>query len=348
MRDCWLVLVLVALLGGTAIAVEEPAPTSTDILLTSLVEDGAAVSGGPAIPPAKPEERDENRAPQYRVWGYFSRRVSDQSHSLSMVRQEFYTPIPIHISETDILAATVMVRNMHFETAANLPDVHKRFPGDLWDIRLGLTYIHTFENGWKFGILPRLGSPSDKPFAGLREMTLGSTAFVRFPAAREGDNWTFSLSYFPNSQVSYPAPGMTYEWNPSDQLKVGLGLPFSLMWKPTEQVRLDVNYTPFTQVTARASWNPRKTLRFYTGFDWDNEGYFLTGRRDRTDLFFFYEKRLVVGTRIDLGERFAFDLSSGYAFDREFGSGRTPLNFTSNRLTIQSGPFISSWLLMFF
>ena len=65
-------------------------------------------------------------------------------------------------------------------------------------------------------------------------------------------------------------------------------------------------------------------------------------------MFFFYEKRLVVGTRIDIGERCALDLSGGHAFDRSFGSGHSPINFTANHLTIDSGAFISGWFMAFF
>jgi len=349
MHGRWWLLCLFVAIPATALADEDPsAPTSTEILLASSEERGAAVSGGPAIPPPKPEERDENRAPQYRAWGYFNRPINGQPARLGFVKQEFSTPIPLWICDTDILAASVLVRNFHFQSGAQLPEIGSRFPKDLWDIRLGLNYFHTFDNGWKFGLMPRLGSPSDKPFASIREMNLGATSFLRMPAERDGDFWTVSLSYFPNSQLAFPLPGGTYEWNPSDRLKIGLGLPFSFTWKPTDEVRFDFNYTPLTLVTARASWNPKPVWKLYTGFDWDNEGYFLAGRADRRDLFFFYEKRLCVGTRIDLGERCAVDFSGGYAFDREFGSGRSPINFTSNQVKIESGAFISGWLLAFF
>lgn len=295
--------------------------------------------------------RNDDRAPRYRAWWYPERPVRGQPTTLGFVRQELDVPFPILLEDRDILAGSFQIKNMLFQTQAVLPDsglldTERRFPSNLWDINIGVAYIHRFDNGWSAGIIPRFGSPSDKPFNSLREMSISAIGFVRVPAAYEGDFWNFSLFYQPNGQVPFPLPGISYDWNPDEDLKMSIGIPFSIMWRPALDWRVDFSYRPLTQITSRVSWEARPGFRIYGGFDWDSEGYFLTGRPERRDRFFVQEKRIIGGVRFDIAERLSLDLSGGYAFDRSFGAGRNPLHYKYDRVDVASGGFLSAWLLI--
>lgn len=335
MRAVVLTVSLAYLLPPTHFAAargDEPAPPEVQPESAPAAPKPARDGSGPPGPGGGP--------PGYSATGYFSRPVSGQNTNLGFVRQSLNTPIPLWTEGGDILAATVRVQNTLFHTDAVLPDSGRPFPNQLWDIGFGLLAIHKLDNGWTAGGVFSVGSASDQPFHGLREMTLSGTGFLRLPAARDGDWWQFSLQYSPNGQLNFPIPGVAYEWNPSDRLKVSIGLPLSLTWKPADEWRVDLSYVPLATVRAKLTWLPRPGWQFYGGFDWDSDGYFLVDRPDRRDRFFYLEKRLGGGVRYDITDRLTADVSSGYAFDRQFGTGRNPLDFKTDRVAVASGAYL--------
>ena len=74
------------------------------------------------------------------------------------------------------------------------PDTGERFPGELWDVRVGASYRHKFENDWIGAANLTIGSLSDKPFASEDEMILRAIGFLRVPH-RDRNAWLFSLIY---------------------------------------------------------------------------------------------------------------------------------------------------------
>lgn len=282
--------------------------------------------------------------PGYDVRGYFARQVSGQAADLSLIRQNLSVAVPLWREGSDTLLGNVRVRNLNVGTEAILPDSGQRFPENLWDIGFGLTGIRKFDNGWTAVLTGSIGSASDQPFHGLREMTLSVSGFLKVPAHREGDSWTFGLMYSPNGQLNFPIPLIRYDWNPSDQLNIGLGLPLSLRWKPTDEWRVDLSYVPLTTVNAKLTWLPSEQLSVYGGFEWDSEGYFLVERRERQDRFFYLEKRLVGGVRLGGFGPAAIEGFGGYAFDRSFGAGRSPLDYKYDEVGVASGPFLGARL----
>jgi hypothetical protein len=279
-------------------------------------------------------------APGYDARGYFSRPVSSQPADLSIVRQNLSAFVPIWQEGGDMLLANVRVRNLNMGTAVILPDTGQRFPENLWDIGFGLAGLRKLENGWTTGAMISVGSASDEPFHGIREMTVSAVGFLKVPAQRDGDYWMFMLAYMPNGQLAFPVPLVRYDWNPSEQLNVGLGLPLSVRWKPTDTWRVDLSYAPLTTVNAKATWSPCERLAMYGGFEWDSEGYFLVDRRDSQDRFFYLEKRLVGGFRIGGLGCGTLDVSGGYAFDRSFGAGQNPLDYKYDIVRVAPGPFL--------
>ena len=306
------------------------------------------LEGGVDWPQRGNQLRDDEYSPRYRFWYFPDRQVRFQPTELSQARHELDIPIPIILEKSDLLGVSLRGRNIRTYTRAILPDSGRLYPKSLWELSLGVGYLHRFDNGWSAGILPRVGTISDKPFESTRELNVSLVAFVRAPAALQGDFWTVSLLYFPNSTLPFPIPGIAYEWNPDPTLQISAGIPLSVRWQFAPKWQFDFAYRPVTQINSRISYSIRPGFKLYSAFDWDPEGYYLAGRPDRRNLFFIQEKRLSGGVRLDATQRLTFDFSGGLAFDRNSGVGRSSIDYDYDRVDISRGGFVSAWLLLRF
>jgi hypothetical protein len=97
---------------------------------------------------------------------------------------------------------------------------------------------------------------------------------------------------------------------------------------------------PVTNVRARATYHLCGPLRIYTGFDWENEVYWLADRPDIHERFFYYDKRVSAGLQWGVSEHFLLDLSSGYLFDRYYSEGVSINLSNNNRINIGNGPYL--------
>jgi hypothetical protein len=348
MRTVWAALVWIGI--ASALCAQEPsAPPAgelpvVEIAPTPPTERPAAVDrmsmmgggGGPGGP----------GGPFYQAEWYPQRPVSGQSADLGLVRQTLNLGLPLWIGNDgdDLLLGTFRLKHSLFQTDALLPDSGRPFPEQLWNIGTGLTYIHRFGNGWTMGLSGQFGTASDQPFQSLAEMTLSGLAFLKVPAAREPDSWNFAIFYSPNGQLNFPVPGISYDWNPTNRLKVGIGIPFSVRWTPTDAWLLEFRYTPLTQIYSRATWSPTDRLSLFWGFEWTNEGYFLADRINRQDTFFYFEKRLVSGLQAQPHRFCTLELAGGYAFDRVYGVGRTQSAADTDGITVAPGLFLMGML----
>jgi hypothetical protein len=156
----------------------------------------------------------------------------------------------------------------------------------------------------------------------------------------------FSLMYSPVGNVAFPIPGIAYSWEPSEDLRVNLGIPFTVKWTPVEDLELQFAYIPVTNVNARATYRVADGVKLYGGFQWLNEAYFLADRAERKERFLAFEKRLVAGLRWDIGTHLALDLNGGYAFDRFYGEGESQFSDLDDRVDIRPGAFLEAGLLL--
>ena len=124
----------------------------------------------------------------------------------------------------DVLMLSAGVRNSMFFTDAILPDSHRPFPNELWNVHLGTNYMHKFDNGWSGMLGINFGSASDKPFHSINEMNVGFMSFLQIPVWNDRDAWRFSLMYSPVGNLNFPIPGVAYLWNPSDTLHASIGI----------------------------------------------------------------------------------------------------------------------------
>src|SRR5262249_36497762 len=108
------------------------------------------------------------------TWFPDERVTNGPPAQLGYVQQDFSVAFPLWQNETNEVSATAHVRGEFFHTGAVfLPDTGQAFPSELWNVHVGATYRHLFDNGWIAGGGVNVGSASDRPFSSIHEMTAG-------------------------------------------------------------------------------------------------------------------------------------------------------------------------------
>lgn len=328
-RLTWMLAVAVGLAGPPAAAQDAPpaeaAPSPSAGPGPGGPPGGGPMGGGP---------------PGYDATWYPSQAVDGQSADFGFVRQGLSVGAPVWRGDAGMVMARVGVRSTHFFTDAVLPDSGRAFPDELTNVTVGATYLHRFDNGWTGGLMLGVGSASDRPFHSIDEMTANVGAFLRVPVCDGRDAWQFSLLYMSGGAVNFPIPMAAYSWNPSDRLRVNIGLPFSIFWQPADDWTVDLSYVPLNNVNARVTYTLAPAVRLYGGYEFLNESYLLAGRADREDRFFAFEQRLVTGLRWDVAAWATVELNGGYSFGRYYGSGDSQWDSLRDRIDIAPGPFV--------
>ena len=275
----------------------------------------------------------------YRTTWFPDEQVKGQGVNLGYSQQDFSVSLPVWQDSANDWSVSAHVREESFHTGAILPDTHQPFPDELWNVSFGATYRHQFDNGWISGASVNVGSASDQPFHSINEMTAGVNAFLRIPSG-EHNAWMFSLSYSADSELPFPIPGVAYIYQPSDCLRINIGLPFQVMYRPIDDVTLEFSYMLLRTVHARATYRLSPRLRIYAGFDWSNEGYFLADRPSDNDRFYYYDMRLTTGIQYRITPYATFDFFGGYVFDRYYFEGTSSSSSNFNRVDVGDGPFV--------
>jgi hypothetical protein len=276
----------------------------------------------------------------YRVLWIPDQPVRGQATDLSLVRQDFTFTAPTWHDATNELTWSARLRSEILHEDAVFPVSGVRLPPDLWNVGLGGAYRHRFDNDWVAGAGVQVGSASDKPFHGWDEMNVGVSAFLRLP---QGDRnaWVFTLAYSPTAQLPIPIPGVAYVWVPSDQLRMNIGVPFQVTYRPADDLTLSLSYMLLTTVHARMTYRWWGPLRLYVGYDWENEAYLPADRPDRRDRLVSYDMRLSGGLQAGPGGHWLLDLSGGYVFDRFYAYGNSSALNSPDRIDVGAGPFLA-------
>ena len=233
-----------------------------------------------------------------------------------MNSEEFEVAFPLHIAPNGIWLGLGSVQRLGINTSAVLPDSGLSMPDELWDIDVGAMHIRSLENGWRSGGMFRVGSPSDRPFTDLRDLTVTLLGFLTVPSG-EYDAWNFSLFYSPTGQIIFPIPGVAYTWRPTPQFQANLGIPFSLDYRPTESLIISASYRPLNNVEVLVRQSLGEAWSFYGAYRTVSETFLLADRlrgRERTYLF---DQRLTLGLGRQVGRGWSVDLSASYVFDRQ-------------------------------
>lgn len=274
-----------------------------------------------------------------------AQNVRGQGSELSMTGLQANLAFPLYIEPTGRSIWIAMANLEHLELGGNaiLPDSLRPLPDDLWKFTLGVLHSREFDNGWRGGFMLNVGSASDEPFAGIRDMTLTTLAFLTVPAGPR-DAWSFSLFYSPTSQLPFPIPGVAYVWRPGEQFTANIGIPFSLRYQPTETFCFTASYLPLTNVTLRASQRIATFWNLYAGYQITNETYWLSDRVNTQDRLYLFDQRAAIGLERDLQFGFSVDLSAAYLFDRSIFQAESFSGDRRDEIDIGAGPALSLML----
>jgi hypothetical protein len=285
--------------------------------------------------PSFSSDRDRSPVRASLFWSP-AQNLSTQPGDLSFSGESLDLAAPIWLQPGNVWIATGGVHRLEISTGAILPDSGLPVPDELWQIRAGVMHFRDLDNGWQAGGIFNVGSASDEPFGGLREMTANVIGFLKIPSG-ERNAWNFSVFYSPTSQLPFPLPGAAYVWNPNDQFTMHLGVPFSLEYRPTETRSFKLDYMPLTNVKALARQKLGDAWELYGGYEVTTETYFLDGRADRDERFFLFDQRLKLGLSRELAWGFSLDVSAAYLFDREMFKSDSFSGDRRDQLSIEPG-----------
>ncbi|MBS0261511.1 MAG: hypothetical protein JSS02_06095 [Planctomycetes bacterium] len=250
--------------------------------------------------------------------------------------EEFELGYPVRIDEDGIWLAQVAVQRLALSTSVSLPDSGLAVPSQLWDIEAGMMHIRDLGAGKQAGGMLRIGSPSDEPFTALRDMTVTVLGFLTVPA-RDQNEWSFSVFYSPTGQIIFPIPGVAYVWRPNDRLQANLGVPFSIVYKPTDSLVFTANYMPLNNVQVLLRQSLGDIWSVYGGYRTVSETFLLAHRENARERTFLFDQRCLLGIQRELGRGWAIDLSAAYVFDRQFFQAVSFSGSRSDELLIDPG-----------
>lgn len=276
-----------------------------------------------------------------------SQAIAGHQTNLQVVQQNLSFGFPVYRSDNQMVLLTTRVQNTSNQTDAFLPQSLRPMPEQLWNISMGAMYLRKLESGSNLGMMATLGSASDRPFHELRDYAPMFMAFYRLPV-RERDAWMFSVFYSPVSELVFPVPGVSYLYQPSDDFRMNIGIPFSLMYQPCDDLTLELNYMVLRTVSAQSTLKLTDTWSTYLRYAWANQSWFLSDREEDRERLFSYDMRLMAGIRYALTERLQFDLGAGYVFDRFYFTSTKSSDMEHDRLAISSGPIAALSLLVRF
>jgi hypothetical protein len=277
----------------------------------------------------------------YQGADYFVVPVRDQDTHLGYYQQSLSVLMPVWQDHTDAFIANAHVGVTSFNTNAVLPDSMQRFPAELWNVGLGGTYRHIYDNGWLGTAGVSIGSPSDKPFNNINDMSISINGTLRVPSG-ERNAWVFGVALSSNSQVLpfIPIPSVAYFWSPSPSFMALVGFPFAnVVWRPTEDWILSANYALLTNFQARVSYRVARTTYLFAALDFQNQNYFLADRTDLNQRFYMYDDRLSAGVQMFLNRHASLNVSGGYVFGRRFFESTNGTSATSDEVNVAPGAF---------
>ncbi len=279
----------------------------------------------------------------YQVTWLPEEHVKGQMTNLGFWRHDFAASYPIWQDDENEWSGSASVRSEFLHTGAILPNTELPFPDELWNIRVGGSYRHLFENGWIAGGNVNVGSASDRPFNTIEEADVSASAFLRIPQG-ERNAWLLSLNFSTNSQVlNYiPIPGVAFFWNPSPLFQATIGFPFAnIVWRPTEDWMFQLNYALLTNVHGRIAYRIAPGLFVYAAYGAGSESYYLAERTDPKERFFYNDQRVFGGVQWRFLRNWTLDLSGGYSFDRSYFEGRNYGNHQQDQVGVGNAPYVS-------
>jgi hypothetical protein len=322
-------------------------PDGTESLLTPPLGNMPELDALEGLPPETPLNRSSegmgfgpggDKSPiRYSAIWFPKTSVRGQSTDWGLVGQDVSLAYPIWIRPPNLLLVTAGLNQRLIQTDAVFPDSHRPYPNELWDAKVGLMYLRQLDGGRMVGGGINVESATDQPF---HEISVGMNAMYRLPSG-ERNAWMFMLMYSPTSELQFPIPGVAFNYRPSKEFEANLGLPFRIVYRPTDRWSFEASYMLIHTIRAKASYQVSEQLKAFAGYSWANEAYTLHDREDSNDRFFLYDQRVMLGLEMPIAPSLVAEATAGYAFNRFSFVGRQWDTTEFDRVDIANGAFLS-------
>ena len=222
-------------------------------------------------------------------------------------------------TDTDTWGAQATLGNMHFGISPTFSDTGASLSEDFWDVEVGATYRHRYDEGRELSGNFSVGSVGDVPFNTINETIFQFNGTYRWPS--EGSHSWFVLVNWTNNRtfLNYvPIPGVGYAYRSEDKtFSYVFGFPVNMIYYEFAKGFYGrAGFTGISQANAELSKTLAGPVRLYGAFDWGQRVWLPAGRMDLSDRLFLDQIKTSVGLRSPLSAYLLADMSVGYEFAR--------------------------------
>ncbi len=273
-----------------------------------------------------------------RFWS--EEKVQDSDYDFAMQKHDLAFQTPVWQDQRNELALGLSADVRLVDSELILPEVNRKFPDELWDLNIGVSYRRKINQQWVGGVRAAIGSPSDKPFNSGDEIAYNGAAFARYDINKNHGMYFFLFySSITDFLPGIPFPGVGWLYTNDDKsLSMMLGAPlFFISWRPVEPLTLKVIYFPLRNVYAEASWKFNNQWSIFASYAWTYQDYFLSDRPREENRLFYYEMRGMGGVEFVATDNIVLQLSAGYVFERMMFQGENYGDDDQGRIDIDPG-----------
>lgn len=271
---------------------------------------------------AAPARPTANRV-SYEGQGYSPEHVRGTSSSLSLQKHRLRISRRLRADPSFLsIEANAELERSH--TRARFPGSRNTLPNELWNVSIGANYRKPLERERSLGASVTIGSPSDRPFASIRETSLSANLTYRVPASTPRDQWLFFVNESNTRGFLrwVPLPGFGYLFDRDETFKLFLGVPVvGFFWMPSRTWMVNAFYFPVQSGQFQVS-HFVDYARFYAGFRSAENVYLRAGRDDVRDRLFSSETDVHFGAAAPLSRVLSADLCTRYVFRRYYYEGK--------------------------
>lgn len=252
--------------------------------------------------------------------------------------------IPLFHDEKDSWNFTIKGDRLGLPVAGEVrfPATGEHFPEQLWNAAGSLSYSRRISGDRSYTFAAGYGSRADKPFASKDENYVNANFSYQIPAGLY-DSWIIGVSY--STERSFlsgvPLPGFAYFYNPSEEFRAILGVPFAgVFWKPMSKLMISASYLVpyFGQV--KVGYSLMGPVQAYLQLRADLDSYRLHGRANKDERLAVTSRDISAGIAYPLEQWASVDMSAGYTFGRAFIlAEKYSQRHTARRLDLADGAY---------
>ncbi|MFT3786371.1 MAG: hypothetical protein QM770_09410 [Tepidisphaeraceae bacterium] len=131
-------------------------------------------------------------------------------------------------------------------------------------------------------------------------------------------NYDGNRSFLPD----VPLPGFLYTYRISNELSLGVGVPFSnIVWTPSDKWRVELTYAFPDVATAKVEYKLTDHLGLYAELANETYSFHWDGLQQGRDRVFFTQNRIELGVSGYAAKDVRLTVAGGYAFGQTFEQG---------------------------